>query len=71
MQIIILDYPTTFSFNIEEELPEFGYGCETRTSILHRQIIQHQIETTCHNPSDYLVEVIYTFSGGEIWEIGS
>jgi hypothetical protein len=71
MKIIIRDYPSTFSFDTEEKLPKFQFGCHVRTKIVQQEIIQQQIETPCHDPFDYCVEVIIPFKGGEIWELGS
>ena len=71
MRIIINEYPCTFSFDTEENLPKFKYGCRTRTKIVRQQIIRQQIETPFHEPSDYCVEEIFPFNGGEIWELGS
>ncbi len=71
MKIIIRDYPSTFSFNLEKKLPKFQYGCHVRTRIVQQQIVQQQIETPFHEPSDYTVEVIIPFEGGEVWELGS
>jgi hypothetical protein len=71
MKIIIRDYPSTFSFDTEEKLPIFQYGCHVRTKIVQQEIIQQQIETPCHDPFDYCVEVIIPFKDGEIWELGS
>lgn len=71
MKITIIDYPTTFSFNIEKKLPKFHYGCSVRSQILHEQLVYNQIETLCHDPLDYIVEEIIPIKGGEIWELGS
>ena len=69
--IIINDYPTNFSFKVYEELPEFTFDCPVRTQILHDKMEELQIESPSHDFSDYCVEAIEPFGGGEEWIIGS
>jgi hypothetical protein len=71
MRIIVTDYPATFSFHIEGELPKFKFDCPTRTEIVQQQIREQQIETPYHEPEHYMVEEIISFEDGEIWELGT
>ena len=71
MRIIVTDYPATFSFHIEGELPKFKFDCPTRTEIVQQQIKEQKIETPYHEPEHYMVEDIIPFEDGEIWELGT
>ena len=69
--IIINHYPATFTFKVRKELPEFEDYCEIREEILHRQLRKQKIYSPCHSYSEYIVEAIETFDGGEEWIIGA
>ncbi len=69
--IIINDYPATFTFKVRKELPEFTFDCPVRNAILHYQLRKQQIDSPCHGYSEYGVDAIEVFEGGEEWIIGS
>jgi hypothetical protein len=73
-KIIIIGYPATFTFNVEEPLPDFRYGCPIRTVILWSELERQNIKSECHNYTDYIVEIV-EFSeympDHEFWYIGS
>jgi len=69
--IIIEHYPTTMTFKVRKELPEFTFNCPVRNEILHRQLKKQKVDSPCHSYSDYGVDCIESFDGGEVWEIGS
>ena len=48
MKIIIRDYPSTFSFDTEEKLPKFQFGCHVRTKTNIIQI-HYEFINTCNN----------------------
>ena len=69
--IIIQHYPANMTFKVMKELPEFTFNCPVRNKILLYQLKKQQIDSPCHSYSDYGVDCIEVFDGGEIWEIGS
>lgn len=69
--IIIQHYPANMTFKVKKELPEFTFNCPVRNKILLYQLKKQQIDSPCHSYSDYGVDCIEVFDGGEIWEIGS
>ena len=69
--IIIVNYPDTFSFYIDEELPRFKFDCPVRTKLLREQLEKQQIECPYHRYEDYNVEIMERFKSGEVWFVGS
>ena len=70
--ITVVDYPSSFNFITDKPLPEFYYGCEVRTKLLHEAMESQQIESPCHAYDDYIVEAIdIKPNGSEDWQIGS
>ena len=69
--IIINHYPTTMTFNVRQTLPEFTFNCPVRNKILHRRLRRKKVDSPSHSYTDYGVDCITVFDGGEIWEIGS
>jgi hypothetical protein len=70
-RILIVDYPTTMTFEVRKELPEFNDYCEVRQKILLYQLRKQKIESPCHSYTDYVVEDIFPLNDGEVWIIGS
>ena len=69
-----MDYPATFTFNVEEPLPDFKYGCPVRTEILWSELARQNIKSECHNYTDYIVEIVRVpenMPDHEFWFIGS
>lgn len=72
MKIIIVEhYPANMTFKVIKELPEFTFNCPVRNKILHRQLKKNKVDSPCHLYTDYGVDLIEIFDGGEIWHIGS
>jgi len=71
MKIIIENYPNDFSFEVTEKLPKFKFLCPVRTRIVQQQIEEQKIDIPYHDVSDYGVESIIPFEGGEVWELGT
>ncbi len=69
--ICIYDYPTTFSFHVRKDLPDFQEHCEIRQEILLRQLRKQKVDSPCHSYNEYVVEMVEPFLHGEIWIIGS
>lgn len=69
--IIINHYPATFTFKVRKELPVFEDYCEVREEILLRQLRKQKIYSPCHSYTEYVIEMVETFDGGEEWIIGS
>jgi hypothetical protein len=73
-KITVKDYPSTFSFTIDDDLPEFDEEeeyCEVRTEILHEMMHCMQIPSPCHLYEDYVVQVVEITEEGETWYLGS
>lgn len=69
--IIIETYPAPMTFKVKKELPEFTFNCPVRNKILLYQLKKQKVNSPCHGYSEYGVDCITTFDGGEVWEIGS
>lgn len=69
--IIIESYPADMTFEVFDELPEFTFNCPVRNEILLHQLQEQNIDSPCHAYSDYGVDCIEKFDGGEVWSIGS
>ena len=69
--IIVANYPDTFSFYTEEELPRFKFDCPIRTKLLRKQLEEQKIECPYHRYEDYNVEIMERFKSGEVWFVGS
>lgn len=70
IKIQINDYPCTFSFNIDNCLPKFKYGCKIRTKLV-RMLLKYQYYAVHHTPDDFIVEDVIKIKDGEIWILGS
>ncbi len=69
-----MDYPATFTFNVEEPLPHFKYGCPVRTKILWSELKKQNINSEFHYYEDYIVEIVRVseyMHDHEFWFIGS
>jgi hypothetical protein len=69
--IIITDYPANFTFKVRKDLPAFDEYCEVRQEILLRQLRRQNIDSPCHAYTDYGIDEVITFDGGEQWILGS
>ena len=70
-QVIVVEYPDTFSFKTDVEFPKFKYGCKIRTILLHLELLKNKIHSPCHYYDDYIVESIEIKNDIEYWYIGS
>ena len=75
--ITIKDYPQTFSFTTITKLAPFNNddpddeSCEVRQKLLLRNLKKYNIDSPCHEYTDYIVERVYPTDNGEIWFLGS
>jgi hypothetical protein len=72
--IIVMDYPATFTFNVEVTLPDFEYGCPVRSEILWSELERQNIRSEFHNYEDYIVEIVElpeNMPDHEFWFLGS
>jgi hypothetical protein len=73
-QIIVIDYPETFTFKVRKKMPDFEYGCEVRNKILRLELEKQNIPTDFYSYDDYAVEYVETkleMPNYEFWYIGS
>ena len=68
--IVVLEYPNTFVFETDKPLPEFKYGCPTRTKILREELRSIKYSAP-HAIEDFIVEKIEKRKSHEVWIIGS
>ena len=68
---MIESYPCDFEFTTELELPEFDYGCDVRTNLLHKKMHELQVYSFGHGYEDYIVEMVIEKDNVEIWRLGS
>lgn len=70
--ISVNNYPSSFKFKTEDDLPEFEYGCSERTNRLHQAMHDLNIDSPCHAYEDYIVEAVKKDkAGNETWTLGS
>ena len=75
--IVVMHYPTTFTFFTNETLTDFNYetGCSLRDRILHEELKRQNIDSPYHHYTDFTVEEVenVTFGGieTELWGLGS
>lgn len=71
MKIVINNYPASFSFQVEDELPPFESGCEVRHKILLFQLNHKKIKSYSHDYEDYYICHVIKNKTGEEWVLGS
>jgi hypothetical protein len=74
VQIIVKDYPCDFTFMCNEALPTYnddGRGCAKRDEILHRVMEFMNVNSPCHDYTDYVVERVTSEGDAEVWQLGS
>jgi len=74
-KITVLDYPVTFSFETDVELPPFKYDADNKGYKVRTKLVQQELKKikygSPHVPSDFVVEVVTETEDGETWELGS
>jgi hypothetical protein len=71
MTIKIKYYPATFSFEHEEDLPQFNGYCEVRQEILLDAMYDLEIDSPSHEYEDYVICRAIKRPYGEEWVLTS
>lgn len=70
--IFVKGYPASFTFETQVSLPEFSYGCDTRTELVQNAMRLQKIRSPHHEYADYIVEIVEPVGqNDELWHLGS